>query len=127
VATDHAPHAEREKDCEFAEAPPGMLGLETCLPLLLDLVRKNRITVARVIESLTTSPARVFGLGIPSLREGSRADLVVIDPELAWTVRAAGMQSKSKNTPFEGWAVTGRVERTFVAGREVYRHRAEGV
>ena len=127
VATDHAPHAEREKDCEFAEAPPGMLGLETCLPLLLDLVRKGRISVGRVIESLTTSPARVFGLRTPSLREGSRADVVVIDPEAGWTVHAARMQSKSKNTPFEGWAVTGRVTRTFVAGREVFRHADEAV
>lgn len=127
VATDHAPHAEREKDCEFAEAPPGMLGLETCLPLLLDLVRKGRISVGRVIESLTTSPARVFGLRAPSLREGSRADVVVIDPEAGWTVHAARMQSKSKNTPFEGWAVTGRVTRTFVAGREVFRHADEAV
>ncbi len=127
VATDHAPHAEREKDCEFAEAPPGMLGLETCLPLLLDLVRKGRISVGRVIESLTTSPARVFGLRTPSLREGSRADVVVIDPEAGWTVHAARMQSKSKNTPFEGWAVTGRVTRTFVAGREVFHHADEAV
>jgi dihydroorotase len=127
VATDHAPHAEREKDCEFAEAPPGMLGLETCLPLLLDLVRKGRISVGRVIESLTTSPARVFGLRTPSLREGSRADVVVIDPEAGWTVHAARMQSKSKNTPFEGWSVTGRVTRTFVAGREVFRHADEAV
>ena len=127
VATDHAPHAEREKDCEFAEAPPGMLGLETCLPLLLGLVQKRRITANRVIESLTTSPAKVFGLRVPSMREGSRADVVVIDPECVWTVTAKRMQSKSKNSPFEGWSVTGRVERTFVAGREVYRHAGEGV
>lgn len=127
VATDHAPHAEREKDCEFAEAPPGMLGLETCLPLLLDLARKGRITVGRVIESLTTSPARVFGLRVPSLREGSRADLVVIDPERAWTVDPKRLHSKSRNTPFEGWSVKGRVERTFVAGREVYLLPDEGV
>ncbi len=122
VATDHAPHAEREKDCEFAEAKHGMVGLETCLPLLLGLVKKGRVPLARVIEALTVGPAKVFGLRAPSLRAGSRADVVVIDPERAWTVRAAKLNSKSKNTPFEGWDVTGRVERTFVAGREVHVH-----
>ena len=69
----------------------------------------------------------MFGLRVPSLREGSRADVVVIDPERAWTVDPKRLHSKSRNTPFEGWSVKGRVERTFVAGREVYLYPGEGV
>ena len=126
VATDHAPHAAREKDCEFAEATHGMVGLETCLPLLLGLVRQGRLSLARMIDALTLAPARAFSLEAPSLRAGARADIVVIDPDLAWTVDAARFRSKSKNTPFDGWKVTGCVERTFVAGRQVHHRGGEG-
>lgn len=126
VATDHAPHAAIEKDCEFAEAAMGMVGLETALPLLLDLVRRGRLGAARLIDALTLGPARAFGFEDPSLEEGAVADVVVIDPEVVWTVDPSRFASKSRNTPFAGWEVRGRVARTFVAGREVFRAPGEG-
>jgi dihydroorotase len=121
IATDHAPHAAIEKDCEFSEAALGMVGLETCLPLMLDLVRRGRFGAARLIDALTLAPARALGLATPSLAVDAVADVLVIDPELRWTVDPARFASKSRNTPFGGWAVQGRVTHTFVAGREVYR------
>lgn len=120
VATDHAPHAHIEKECEFSEALNGMVGLETCLPLLLNLVRKERLRPMRLIDALTAAPARAFALDAGTLREGARADVVVIDPEREWTVEPSRFRSKSRNTPFAGWAVRGAVERTFSGGREVY-------
>lgn len=120
VATDHAPHATVEKDCEFSEAALGMVGLETCLPLLLDLVRRGRLSVPRLIDALTVAPARALELTLPSLAVGAMADLAVIDPERRWRVDPSGFASKGRNTPFAGWEVQGRVVRTFVAGREVY-------
>src|SRR5580700_10270009 len=109
IATDHAPHGVLDKDVELAEAAPGMIGLELCLPLLLGLVRQGAVPLARLIEAMTTSPARVVGIEPPSLREGARADLVLIDPAVRWTIDAARIKSKSTNTPFMGKAVQGRV------------------
>jgi dihydroorotase len=120
VATDHAPHAPLDKECEFAEAAPGMIGLELCLPLLLGLVDENVLKLSRLVESLTTAPARVVGLAPPKLSEGQRADLVLIDPEERWTIEPARLRSKSTNTPFLGREVKGRVRMTMVAGVPVF-------
>ncbi len=120
VATDHAPHAAVEKDCEFSEAAHGMVGLETCLALLLDLVRAKRLSAVRLVEALTSAPARAFGLDAGTLRIGARADVAVIDPDRVWTVEAKRFRSKGRNTPFEGRAVQGRVERTLFDGVEVF-------
>ncbi len=125
VATDHAPHAVVDKDCEFAEARVGMVGLETCVALLLGLVHGGRVRASRLVEALTVSPARAFGLEGGTLAEGVRADVVVIDPERAWTVDARRLRSKSRNTPWDGVAMRGRVERTFVGGVAVFT--AEGL
>src|SRR4029079_3368032 len=104
IATDHAPHHADEKLMEFDRAPFGIVGLETCVPLVFDrLVHTGRITVRRAIELLSTNPARVLALRGESLAEGQPADITVLAPDAAVTIRAAALQSKSKNTPFDGW------------------------
>jgi dihydroorotase len=120
VATDHAPHGVLDKHVELAEAAPGMIGLELCLPLLLGLVRKGAIPLARLVDAMTTAPARVVGLPAPRLREGARADLVLVDPTARWTIDPARLRSKSKNTPFLGRTVEGRIEMTVCEGRIVH-------
>jgi dihydroorotase len=127
IATDHAPHSPLEKDCEFAEASPGMIGLELCVPLLLGLVRDGRVSLARFVASLTTAPARVAGLPPSRLAEGARADVVVIDPAARWTIDPARLRTKSKNTPFLRREVEGRVLMTIVEGRIVFDAAADAV
>jgi dihydroorotase len=122
VATDHAPHGVLEKDVELAEAAPGMIGLELCLPLLLGLARSGAIPLARVVDALTVAPARVAGLAPPSLREGAPADVVLVDPAAKWTVDPARLRTKSRNTPFRGRTVEGRILLTACAGRIVHEH-----
>jgi dihydroorotase len=117
IATDHAPHSSLEKDCPFAEASPGMIGLELCVPLLYDaLVRTGIVKVARFVDALTAAPARIVALPPPAIREGSRADLVLFDPSLRWTVEPSRLRSKSKNTPFSGREVRGKIAMTLVSG-----------
>ncbi|UQA54906.1 dihydroorotase [Polyangium aurulentum] len=123
VATDHAPHSPLEKDCEFAEASPGMIGLELVLPLLLALVRDKSLPLGRLVDALTAAPARIVGLTAPSLREGALGELCLIDPTARWTISPERLRSKSKNTPFLGKEVTGAVRMTLAGGRVV--HEAE--
>ena len=120
IATDHAPHSPVEKDVEFECAAPGMLGLETALPILLDFVRMGTLDEKRVIAAFTGGPARAFGLSGGSLAIGSVADLTVIDPERAMTLTPDALLSKSKNSPFLGQKLAGRAVLTFVEGRMVY-------
>jgi dihydroorotase len=120
IATDHAPHSPLEKECEFAEAAPGMIGLELCVPLLLGLVRSGQVPLARFVEALTTGPARVVGLQAPRIADGARADLVLVDPEAKWTIEPDRLRTKSKNTPFLRREVQGRVAMTIVEGNVVF-------
>lgn len=120
IATDHAPHARSDKECLFADAAPGMIGLELCLSLLLDLVRANRIPMMRFVEALTTGPAKIVSLPTPRIREGEKANLVAIDPNLAWNVDPQKMRTKGKNTPFAGRGVRGKVVLTMAGGRIVF-------
>ena len=120
IATDHAPHSELEKDCEFAAASPGMIGLETTIPVLLELVRDGTLTATRFVESLTSAPARVAKLPGGTLAQGAPADITVIDPELSWSVEPAALRSRSNNTPFLNREVTGAVRMTVVDGKPVY-------
>jgi dihydroorotase len=123
IATDHAPHHADEKLVEFDRAPFGIVGLETCVPLVFDrLVHAGRIPVTRAIELLSPNPARVFRLPGGTLREGGPADITVLAPDAAVTIRAAALKSKSKNTPFDGWQLRGGVAATMVGGRIVYRN-----
>jgi dihydroorotase len=116
IATDHAPHSSLEKDCELAEASPGMIGLELCFGLLLGLTGKSGLTLSRLIDALSTRPARIAGIEPPSLREGSPAELTLVDPEALWVPGQVGLRSKSQNTPFLGRELRGRVLLTLADG-----------
>lgn len=120
IATDHAPHADHEKDQEISYAPPGLIGLETALALTLtNLVEPGHLTLAQAIERLSISPARILGLeghGGP-IETGASANLCVFDPEAEWTVDPSAFASKSNNTPFAGHKLKGKVVHTFFKGR----------
>ncbi len=120
VATDHAPHGVLDKDCEFDRASPGMIGLEICLPLLMGLVNDGAFSLSRLIDSLTRAPARIVGLSPPEIREGSEANLILFDSNAEWTIDPSKLRSKSKNTPFLGRTVRGRVLATIVTGRVIF-------
>ncbi len=122
IATDHAPHALHEKQMEFERAAFGITGLETALGLaILKLHRERKIPLARIVELFTAGPARCFDLrGRGSLARGSAADVTIFDPKKKWTFEAAKSFSKSRNTPFDGWQLQGKVMATIVAGRIVY-------
>lgn len=123
IATDHAPHAAYEKEQEFERAPNGITGLETALGLTLEVLhRKHRASLSRILTLLSTQPATLLNLrGRGSLAVGAFADVVVFDPKAEWKFRAAASKSKSKNTPFDGAAMLGRVHATVSEGRVVYR------
>jgi dihydroorotase len=121
IATDHAPHSSLEKECELSQASPGMIGLELCVPLLLGLVHDGTLSLARFVEALTHSPARIVGLPSGGIREGAAADLTLIDPEAPFVIDPSRFHSKSQNTPFRGRKVKGRVLATLVDGRFAFR------
>ena len=120
VATDHAPHSPVEKDVEFECAAPGLLGLETALPLILDFVRMGSLDDKRAIAALTSAPAKAFGLPGGALAVGAVADICVIDPERPLTLTAEGLSSKSKNTPFLGQTLAGRAVMTLLEGKVIH-------
>jgi dihydroorotase len=122
IATDHAPHAAHEKEMEFERAAFGIIGLETALPLAITrLHREKRIPLARIVELFTAGPARCFDLrGRGSLVRGSIADVTIFDPKKKWTYEAAKSRSKSRNTPFDGWQLMGKVVATVVGGLIIY-------
>ena len=121
IATDHAPHAEYEKQWGMNRAPFGVVGLETALALTLRLVQQGRLTLERAITALTSAPAAVLGLQKGTLEPGAAADVTLIDLEASWTVDPGRFRSKSRNTPFSGWTLKGQVIRTLVAGKTVYQ------
>ena len=121
IATDHAPHHFDEKHVEFAQAPFGITGLETAVSLSLDrLVHRGFISLSRLVELLSVNPARILRVPGGSIAEGSPADVTILAPDLAVTVSAARMRSRSRNTPFDGWRLRGGVAATLVGGRTVF-------
>jgi dihydroorotase len=125
IATDHAPHHIDEKMVEFDRAPFGIVGLETAVPIVFDrLVHAGRISLTRMIELLSVNPARLLNLPGGRLDEGAPADITILGPDLASTIEAAKLVTKSKNTPFDRWQFTGGVVATIVGGRVVYRNAA---
>jgi dihydroorotase len=123
IATDHAPHATHEKEQEFERAPNGITGLETALGLALRVLHRGEgMAVSRVIALMSAQPAGILSLeGRGTLSVGSFADVVVFDPAAEWSFRAKASRSKSRNTPFDGAAMLGRVMATLSEGRVVYR------
>jgi dihydroorotase len=139
ISTDHAPHHMDEKMLEYDRAPFGVIGLETALGVALKVLYHGNnasssspdyrtptsppvtsLPLSRIIEMLTTGPARAFRLPGGTLSIGSPADISIFDPDLGWTVDPAGFKSKSRNTPFSGWQLRGRTVATIVGGRRVF-------
>jgi dihydroorotase len=122
VATDHAPHALSEKDVEFSRAPNGIVGLESALPLLLELVRDGKLTLRRMVESVTVRPAEIINRAdLGTLKPGNAGDVTVFDPDESWVFDKSRLRSKSKNSPFEGRPMVGRLKATIFDGRLVYK------
>jgi dihydroorotase len=123
LASDHAPHADFEKEVEFDAAPFGIIGLETELALFLDLlVHKHRkIDIVRLIEMYTIEPANLLKLSAGTLSASAKADITLIDPDLEWTVRVDKFESAARNSPFHGWKLKGRAVRTIVGGKTVWK------
>lgn len=120
VATDHAPHSVLEKEVEFDQAANGVVGLETAVPLVLRLVDEGVLSLSDAVRCLTIGPAGVVGLDKGTLSVGVEADVTVVDPSAEWLVEPAALRSRSRNTPFKGWRMRGRVLLTLVAGRVVH-------
>lgn len=120
IATDHAPHGALDKQVEFAHALNGVIGLETSLSLTLAAVRAGELSLSRAVERLSAGPSRCFGLPYGTLGPGSPADVIVVDAEREWKVDPQRFYSRSRNSPFAGWTLRGKVVKTFVAGRLVH-------
>ncbi len=122
IATDHAPHAKEEKNDSMLRAPFGIVGLETAAALTYtELVLSGCLSVMQMAEKMSLNPARVIGLDKGSLEPGKAADLVIFDPHKTYKIEASQFASKSRNTPFNGWEVTGAVRATIVGGEIVYQ------
>lgn len=121
IATDHAPHSVLEKDVEFNYAANGIVGLETALSLGLSLVREEVISPLRLVELMSTSPARILAVSGGSLAVGSPADITVIDPDKKFVFDAQKSFSKSANSPFAGWKLQGRAVLTLLGGKVTHR------
>jgi dihydroorotase len=122
IATDHAPHNIEEKKIEFNQAASGMIGLETALALAItELIDKKILAPKQLIEKMTAAPAKILNLNKGSLKAGSDADVIIVDPNFAWTVDINKFASHSRNSPFNGWQLKGKVLHTIVNGRLVVR------
>jgi dihydroorotase len=122
IATDHAPHAAHEKDQEFERAPNGITGLETSLGLSLAVLhRRHGMPLLQMVALLSARPAALLGLAAGTLAVGATADVVLLAPETEWAFRASESRSRSRNTPFDGWSLPGKVSLTMREGRIVHR------
>lgn len=122
IATDHAPHIESEKELEFNDAPFGMIGLQTALALSLKLIDEKIINWPRLVELLSTNPAKILNLNKGSLKEGCPADITIIDPVCEWVVTKEIIESKSKNTPFMNLKMKGCVTDLLVGGKIILKN-----
>lgn len=122
IVTDHAPHTAEDKEADFDHAPFGMIGLETSVGLTItQLVKTKILTWPQMAERMSTAPARIAGLQNKGVvKEGADADITIIDPEREWEVRKENFVSKSKNSPFIGWKLTGSVVMTICGGKVTY-------
>jgi dihydroorotase len=123
ISTDHAPHHADEKALEFDRAPFGIVGLETCVPLCLDrLVHSGVISLSRMVELLSASPAALLRIPGGTITVGAPADLTVLAPDATVTIKTASLVSKSRNSPFDGWTLRGATAGTIVGGRLLYQN-----
>ncbi len=120
IATDHAPHDITDKQVEYQNACFGIVGLETALPLSLKLVDEKILSMGDVIKKLTSTPADIFNLKAGNLSLGNEADILIFNPSLEYSIDISKFHSKSKNSPFDGWKVKGKVLHTLVKGKTVY-------
>jgi len=121
ISTDHAPHHVDEKSVEFDQAPFGIVGLETAVPIVLDkLMHTGLLPVSRIVELLSVNPARILGLAGGSLAPGSPADITILAPGTTTEVKAEEFRSLGRNTPFDGWNLRGAVAVTIIGGRAIY-------
>ncbi len=122
IATDHAPHHYDEKEREFADAPNGIVGLETALAVIVtNLVESGKLTFSDLVNRMSCTPARLFNLPGGSLKRGATADITVFDPKRRWKVDPTTFLSKGRNTPYVGMTLVGRAACTIVAGSVVYQ------
>jgi len=122
IATDHAPHLSNEKNVPYEDAPNGVIGLETSLPLCITyLVKTNILTPVELIKKMSYNPAKILKTGKGFIKEGEKADITIIDPNAEHTINAEKFKSKSRNTPFNGFLVTGRVRYTIKGGEIIYK------
>jgi dihydroorotase len=127
IATDHAPHDLADKEVEFDEAPVGIIGLETSLPLTLRLVEEGVLPLTEAIAKLTCGPARVLGLAKGTLQVGADADVTLIDAQTGYVLDRREFRSKSRNSPFHGWTFNGRAVMTIYAGKVVHSRAPERI
>jgi dihydroorotase len=121
IGTDHAPHTIEEKQKPYFEAPSGVPGVETMLPLLLDAVAKEKISMAKIVELCCENPARIFGLQKKGrVQEGFDADLVLADLNGKTTIKNENLKTKCKWSPFNNWELQGKIEKVFLSGKEVF-------
>ncbi len=120
IATDHAPHSPIEKDLEYDRAACGLIGLETALPLALAQVRAGAFDLMRMVELFTTGPCRALSLPGGALAVGAEADIAIVAQDEEWVVDVAKLRSKSRNTPFAGRKMQGRVKKTLVGGKVLF-------
>jgi dihydroorotase len=120
IASDHAPHSTVEKDLEFEYAANGMIGLESTLPLILQIMREGVLTPLEAVAKLSCNPARILAIPFGALRKGKAADLTLIDPEVKYTIDVNRFKSKSRNCPFDGMEAQGKAVMTLVGGRVVF-------
>ncbi len=123
LSTDHAPHAPEKKMRELDQAPNGIIGLETFLPICIKgLIEPGVLSWPKMLEKMTINPARVLGIDRGTLRPGAVADVTIIDPDVEWTIDPHQFRSKSRNCPFAGWKVRGRARATIVGGDVKFEH-----
>ena len=120
IASDHSPHDQESKRLPFASAASGIIGLETLLPLTLELYHNGHLALLEALRPLTQRPAEILRLPAGRLAVGAAADLVVFDLDRPWRIEVDALRSKSKNAPYDGRPVQGRVLRTVIAGRSVF-------
>jgi len=120
IATDHAPHSRLEKDLEFAEASPGMMGLELCLGLLVQLVGQDGLTLNRLVDALSQAPARIAGVHVPTIKEGALAEFALVDPSARWIPEQRRLKTKSLNSPFLKTELSAKVLMTVAHGAVVF-------